>query len=109
MKPITADAISLVNRVARAGYHQHLAQLGPRFYIAGLLQQISTDPTGGLAEELGDVEHAECTGPKPPRESATRDVQRRRRISAGKGLEIRQRQDGGLSQSSPRAGRGYCS
>jgi len=71
VKPVTADAISLVNRVVRARYHQHLAQLGPPFYIAGLLQEVGTDPTGGVAEELGYVEHAECTGPEPPGKSAT--------------------------------------
>ena len=37
MEPVTAHAIGLMNRVARAGYHQYLAQLGPSFYVAGLL------------------------------------------------------------------------
>jgi hypothetical protein len=64
VEPVAADAVPLVDRVTRAGNDQDLPQLGTRLYIARLLEQVGANAAGGLPEELGDVQYAECVGTK---------------------------------------------
>src|SRR6185295_8912869 len=75
-----------------------------------LLEQVGPDAAGGLAEELGDVEHAECrTGTEPRWELDAGNVQRRPGARRSDHLEVRHPPSGRVSQSSPRAGRRFGS
>jgi hypothetical protein len=57
-------------------YYQHLPELRAALDIARLLQEISTYPTGCLAEELRDVQNAEGSGTERGRERAPGNVER---------------------------------
>ena len=106
VQPVTADAARLEDLVPRAGHHDGLAQLGPPLDVARLLQQVGADAAGGLAEELGDVEHAELGGgPEPGRQLEARDVQGGARARRRDQLQVQHPARGRVSQSSPRAGR----
>src|SRR4051794_14078923 len=65
VEPVTADTVTLMNRVVGAGYDQDLPQLGARLDILGFLQQVGANAAGGLPEELGDVQNSERVGTEP--------------------------------------------
>jgi hypothetical protein len=65
VKPIASDTTSLVYRVVCPGHDQDLSQVRSAFHIASLLEKVSAYASGGLAEELRDIEHAERVGAKP--------------------------------------------
>jgi hypothetical protein len=47
------------------GHDQDLSQVRSAFHIASLLEKVSAYTSGGLAEELRDIEHAERVRAKP--------------------------------------------
>jgi hypothetical protein len=56
MKPVTAYAASLEDLVFCPGHYQHLAEQRVPLDIADFFQEVRSHSSGGLAEELGDVE-----------------------------------------------------
>lgn len=62
MKAVAPDAARLEDLIARPGHHDRLAELGTALHVARLLQEIGADASGGLPEELGDVEDTEVGG-----------------------------------------------
>jgi len=62
MKPVTAHAAPLQDLVSRARHHQNLAQMRTALNISSLLEQISSDSSGGFTEEFRDIEDAEIGG-----------------------------------------------
>ncbi len=110
VQAIAAHAARLEDLVARAGDDDRLPQLRPPLDVARLLEQVGPDAAGGLAEELGDVEHAERRArPEPRRELDAGNVQRRPGARRGDHLEVRHPAGGRVSQSNPRAGRRFRS
>ena len=110
MEAIAAHPAGLEDLVAGPGEDDGLAQLRSLLDIAGLLQDIRADAAGGLAEELGDVQHAELGGRAESRRKVEpRDVQGGARPGRGDQLQVEQPAGGRVSQSSPRADRRYRS
>jgi hypothetical protein len=105
MQPIAPDAAGLVDGVMRAGHDEDLPQVAPGLDVPRFLQQIGAHAAGGLAEKLGDVQHAKGMGTQPAGKRAPGDVERHLRVDPGKQVEIGSRANGAISQSNPRAGR----
>ena len=117
VEPEAANSARLENGIACPGHDDRLAESGAALYIARLLQEVGPHSTGGLTEELGDVQHAELgRGAEPGRQLDPGDVQGDPGRRGSDQLEIEEASRGALSQSSPRAGtpcrsccRGSCS
>ena len=60
---IAANPALLSQGIDFTGDNQDLAQLRLRLDIGGLGEEIRPDPTGGVAEVLGDIENGEASGP----------------------------------------------
>lgn len=64
MKSVASDPGGLVDRVVRAGHNYHLTQVRTRLDIPCFLKQVGADPSGGFADELGDIQHAKSLRPQ---------------------------------------------
>jgi hypothetical protein len=103
VKAIAADTASLQDLVFCARNHQHLPEHAVALDVTSLLQEIGPHSSGGLTEELGDVQNAEVgRRPEPGGQLRAGDVERARGGRAQR-LEIENRRSG-VSQSSPRVG-----
>jgi hypothetical protein len=108
MEAVATHATSLQDLVLGTRNHQDLPELWMPLYVLSLLQQVGTDPAGGLTEELGDVENTQTRGgPEPRRQLRAGNVEAPSRGDAER-PEI-QNARAGVSQSSRRAGRWYRS
>lgn len=103
MEAVTAYPSPLEDLIPRTGEHQHLAEQRVALDVSGLLQQVGPDPSGGLAEELGDIENAEFAGrAETAGQVGTGDVERRARWDTER-PKI-ENAGPGISQNNPRAG-----
>jgi len=100
VQPVATNSPTLQYLVPGTGHHQHLAKTWIPLNVAGLLQEIGPDASGGLAEELRDVEDTEVgPGSEPGRQLGTSDVEPRTGGDPER-LEI-QEAGGEVGQSSP--------